>query len=148
MLNNAENLAKAVTRLPNSLRNQNGSHKERLIDLVCCEKWFGDIITELFNPVAMIIAGKRSSNEQQHKIRNYYGNRRITCWLCSKEHKISACPDIVNASPLKDKGVSIENTCGIEGCKRHNTLLHWQNLSDVPNVKKTRYAYTVKTTLF
>jgi len=136
MLNNAENLAKAVTRLPNSLRNQNGSHKERLIDLVCCEKWFGDIITELFNPVAMIIAGKRSSNEQQHKIRNYYGNRRITCWLCSKEHKISACPDIVNASPLKrqsmvkekgqpyDKGVSIENTCGIEGCKRHNTLLH------------------------
>jgi len=88
----------------NNAEQNNAEQKERLIDLVSFDKWFGDITTELFNPVAMIIAGnqeKRSSNEQQHRLRNYYGNHRITCWLGSKEHKVSACPDIVNASPLK-----------------------------------------------
>jgi len=154
-MNNTDNLAKAVGRLPNQLRSRfykKCATFKSHFDLRFFEKWLNDIVTELYNPLATILSASNqeskpvSSGEQLKRVRNFQANRyNYSCWLCSKDHKVSQCPQLTSApihqrqEIVRQRGLCFnclsnthqlkqclsKRTCSVDGCgKKHNTLLH------------------------
>ena len=100
-----ENLTKAVTRLPNYLRNQFYiTSKDKILTdggiyLTDLEKWLDSKLKEQFNPIACLIAEKEKSDKKnksntEGKTRNfamYNKQNNLKCWICTENHKVSDC---------------------------------------------------------
>ena len=168
--NNPENVAKAVSIIPTQHKfrffKRYGNDQPKLTDLYVFVNWLESIVKESFNPIAMIISEKKSPKAPKDKqgndgqrIRNNF-SRQVKCWLCSKDHKISKCLKILNASAeerqkiVREKGLCFnclsnnhlikecqsKFACTKEGCgKKHHTLLHRDTITstDTPGSAKT-----------
>ncbi|XP_066916601.1 uncharacterized protein [Clytia hemisphaerica] len=177
--NNPETVAKAVSIIPIQHKfrffNRYGNDQPKLTDLYVFVNWLECIVKELFNPIAMIISDEKTSKSPKDKesrnpkFRNNFVGRQFKCWLCSKDHKISKCPKILNASTddrqkiVREKGLCFnclsnnhlikecpsKFTCTKDGCgKKHHTLLHRDTATttDTPGSAKSMQCSTTNQT--
>ena len=163
---------RAITRLPRFLRSKffrdfkDAKLKNQSLSLTTFEIWLGNKVAELFNPRSAIIdhqeKQKRDFHKDSHRLErdnrnpyrmflalaegmpNYQSNI-LRCWLCSKDHKIAECNELVALSVNKRlRLVKVNKLCFnclsnshmINNCKskvscrvdnfkkRHHTLLH------------------------
>ena len=116
-IRSTDNITKAVTRLPNYLRNKfykefksNDIHENK-VDLLKFSHWLDERLSEAHNPTALIINAEEKQKKEleksssKHKDSNRIhslqednkGNKtnqenfKIICWLCTGNHKISNC---------------------------------------------------------
>ena len=121
-INSTENLAKAVKRLPQYLRQKlyayMESKKNQTMNLIEFEKWLESRLHQYFNPVADIIAIQE--NNMYYKARNSNDRiktnqvsivnqiNKISCWLCQGEHKIHQCKRFIDSSIDSKKQIVIK----------------------------------------
>ena len=115
---------KAVTRLPNYLRNKfykefkSNDIDESKVDLLGFSQWLDERLSEAHNPIALIInaeekqekeleksSSKHKDSNQIHLLREDnkdvkidQENFKIICWLCTGNHKISNCEKLKKGS--------------------------------------------------
>ena len=99
-ISSTENLAKAVKRLPNYLRQKfyestRDYNSENVVTLIEFEIWLQIRISHLFNPIANIIASQETKlKDGPSHARSNYGkilqseDNKLTCWLCNDKHKL------------------------------------------------------------
>ena len=100
-INSTENLAKAVARLPNFLRNQfYRTSKDKIfteggMSLVDLEKWLDSKLKEQFNPIACLIAEQETKLKKDNtkiKLRSFTTstttNKVLKCWICNENHTV------------------------------------------------------------
>lgn len=118
-----DNITKAVTRLPNYLRNKfykefsNTDIDENKVDLIKFSNWLDQKLCEVHNPIASIINAeeklKRNNDKSQKaregsRLNGLHNNNKddkkdqenftLICWLCSGSHKVSDCEKLKNES--------------------------------------------------
>ena len=113
-ISSIENLAKAVKRLPNYLRQKfyestRDYDSENVVTLIEFEKWLQIRISHLFNPIANIIASQETkSKDVPSHARSNYGKilqsegNKLTCWLCNDKHKLHQC-EMFKSKSLPEK---------------------------------------------
>ena len=139
-IQSAENVTKAVMRLPRFVRSKfyqdfkDSTYDSNDVNLEYFEKWLAKKLTEMFNPIAAIIETRENTkqnpsdikkdnkyNRQQHSIFQMSGNNSNTdkqqlnlkCWFCNNNgHKVSLCPKIKDLShPDKIKTIKDKKLC-------------------------------------
>ena len=118
-ISSTENLAKAVKRLPNYLRqtfyeSTRDYDSENVVTLIEFEKWLQIRISHLFNPIANIIASQETkSKDVPPHARSNHGkimqseDNKLTCWLCNDKHKLHQC-EMFKSKSLPEKKVIVE----------------------------------------
>ena len=140
-IQSAENVTKAVMRLPRFMRSKfyqdfkDSTYDNNDLNLEYFEKWLANRLTEIFNPIAAIIETRKSTkqnhsdknkdnryNRQQHSIFQMSGNNSNTnkqqfnlkCWFCNNnDHKVSLCPEKIYRTLIKLKLLKIKNSVSI-----------------------------------
>ena len=123
-IRSTDNIKKAVTRLPNYLRNKfykefkSNDIDDDKVDLLECSHWLDERLSEAHNPIALIINAERkqkkefeksaSKNKHSNRIHSFrednkdgtidQENLKVICWLCTGNHKISNCEKLNNES--------------------------------------------------
>ena len=146
-INSTENVTKAVMRLPKYMRSkfyrdfEGKLYSESDYNLEIFERWLGNKLDEIYNPIAAIIESeekKRTTREQNSSNRNlpkdtrqFYALNGITsdqlkCWICQKGHKVTDCDEIKNKpyseklKLIRDKNLCfncLSNTHIVTNCK-------------------------------
>lgn len=135
-ISSTENLAKAVSRLPNYLRNRfykssvDKIFTEGGMDLRDFEVWLSWRLKEHFNPIASLIANNEKTRSkpvyptgkiETEKVRTMLTHKKeLKCWICSKDHKVSACNKFIEKKVeerrkiVVDKGLcsDLSQRCG------------------------------------
>ena len=120
-IRSSDNITKAVTRLPNYLRNKfykefKSNDIDEKVDLLKFSHWLDERLSEVHNPVALIIHAEEKQKKKletsfsKHKDSNRIHsllednkddqtdqeNFKIICWLCTGIHKIANCEKLKN----------------------------------------------------
>ena len=117
-ISSTENLAKAVKRLPNYLRqkfykNTIDYDSKNVVTLVEFEKWLQIQISHLFNPIANIASQETKPKDVPPYARSNYGeilqleDNKLTCWLCNDKHKLHQC-EMFKSKSLPEKRLSLK----------------------------------------
>ena len=118
-ISSTENLARAVKRLPNYLRQKfyestRDYDPENVVTLIEFEKWLQIRINHLFNPSANIIASQETKlKDVPPHARSSHGKilesevNKLTCWLCNDKHKLHQC-EMFKSKSLPEKKVIVE----------------------------------------
>ena len=168
-VHSAENLSKAVMRLPDELRKsfyrKSKEFDDADLSLLKLEMFLDLSLKEFYNPIADIIASKENkrrdrgggSKESQS---NHIGSnidKKLSCWLCQKPHKLWQCDEFQKKSiPDRRKLIHEKKCCyncmspkhSVKECrsrvscrhckKRHHSSLHdpnYANSNDTPEVE-------------
>ena len=123
-IRSTDNITKAVTRLPNYLRNKfckefkSKDIDENKVDLLKFSHWLDERLSGAHNPTALIInpeerqkkeleksSSKHKDSNRIHSLqednkddKTNQENFKIICWLCTGNYKISNCEKIKNES--------------------------------------------------
>ena len=119
-IRSSDNITKAVTRLPNYLRNKfykefKSNDIDEKVDLLKFSHWLDERLSEVHNPIPLIIHAeekqkKKLETSSKHKDSNRIHsllednkddktdqeNFKIICWLCTGIHKIANCEKLKN----------------------------------------------------
>ena len=168
-VHSTENLSKAVMRLPDELRKsfyrKSKEFDDADLSLLKLEMFLDLSLKEFYNPIADIIASRenkrrdRGSGSKESQS-NHIGSeidKKLSCWLCQKPHKLWQCDEFQKKSiPDRRKLINEKKCCyncmspkhSVKDCKsrvccrhckkRHHSSLHDPNYADsndTPEVK-------------
>ena len=123
-IRSTDNITKAVTRLPNYLRNKfykefkSNNIDENKVDLLKFSHWLDERLSEAQNPIALIINAEEKQKKELEKSCSKHENSdrihslqednkddkinrenfKIICWLYTGNHKVSNCEKLKNES--------------------------------------------------
>ncbi|XP_066921098.1 uncharacterized protein [Clytia hemisphaerica] len=172
-IHSTEDLSKAVIRLPDNLR-KNFYKKSKDFDdtdlsLFKLETFLDATLKEFYNPIADIIATqenkrrdkKGSNKESQNNYIDSGNDKKLSCWVCQKPHKIWQCDEFQKKTiPDRRKLINKKRCCynclspkhSVRECKskvscrhckkRHHSSLHDPNFvdsNDTPEVIESNY---------
>ncbi|XP_066912482.1 uncharacterized protein, partial [Clytia hemisphaerica] len=172
-IHSTENLSKAVIRLPDNLR-KNFYKKSKDFDdtdlsLFKLETFLDATLKEFYNPIADIIATqenkrrdkKGGNKESQNNYIDSGNDKKLSCWVCQKPHKIWQCDEFQKKKITDRRKLINEKRCcynclspkhSVRECKskvscrhckkRHHSSLHDPNFvdsNDTPEVIESNY---------
>ena len=117
-ISSTENLAKAVKRLSNYLRQKfyestRDCDPENVVTLIEFEKWLQIRISHLFNPITNKASQETKSKDipphakSNHSKILHSENDKLTCWLCNDKHKLHYGEMFIRKKCYRRKGKTL-----------------------------------------
>ncbi|XP_066922770.1 uncharacterized protein [Clytia hemisphaerica] len=117
-IHSAENLSRAVIRLPDNLRKAfyrtSKDYEDTSLSLMKLESWLDSKLKEFYNPIADIIAQEEQKPKDKRKDKrkegqsNYLGgkgdSKTPVCYVCNEPHKLWRCERFKQKSIAERRG--------------------------------------------